>query len=89
LVSSFDCSSGNDEEIGDGLASHHAAPQFIMSPAENKMFHAAAFNFPNIDPSALLGAYEQRAQLTAQLITQLTDRPTNAITLLLSPSAHT
>lgn len=60
-----------------------------MSPAENKMFHAAAFNFPNIDPSALLGAYEQRAQLTAQLITQLTDRPTNAITLFLSPSAHT
>ncbi|XP_032581768.1 broad-complex core protein isoforms 1/2/3/4/5 isoform X5 [Drosophila sechellia] len=55
-------SSGNDEEIGDGLASHHAAPQFIMSPAENKMFHAAAFNFPNIDPSALLGLNTQLQQ---------------------------
>ncbi|XP_017062902.1 broad-complex core protein isoforms 1/2/3/4/5 isoform X1 [Drosophila eugracilis] len=57
-------SSGNDEEIGDGLASHHAAPQFIMSPAENKMFHAAAFNFPisNLDHSALLGLNTQLQQ---------------------------
>ncbi|XP_023037141.1 broad-complex core protein isoforms 1/2/3/4/5 isoform X2 [Drosophila willistoni] len=40
-------SSGNDDqEIGDSLTSHHAAQPFIMSPAENKMFQAAAFNFP-------------------------------------------
>nr|XP_017029216.1 broad-complex core protein isoforms 1/2/3/4/5 [Drosophila kikkawai] len=57
-------SSGNDEEIGDGLATHHAAPQFIMSPAENKMFQAAAFNFPmsNLDHSALLGLNTQLQQ---------------------------
>ncbi|KAH8420301.1 hypothetical protein KR009_009002 [Drosophila setifemur] len=57
-------SSGNDEEIGDGLAAHHAAPPFIMSPAENKMFQAAAFNFPisNLDHSALLGLNTQLQQ---------------------------
>uniref|UniRef100_A0A6P4FKE4 Broad-complex core protein isoforms 1/2/3/4/5 isoform X3 n=1 Tax=Drosophila rhopaloa TaxID=1041015 RepID=A0A6P4FKE4_DRORH len=57
-------SSGNDEEIGDVLASHHAAPQFILSPAENKMFQAAAFNFPmsNIDQSAFLGLNTQMQQ---------------------------
>ncbi|XP_022223222.2 broad-complex core protein isoforms 1/2/3/4/5 isoform X2 [Drosophila obscura] len=57
-------SSGNDEEIGDSLASHHAAPQFLISPAENKMFHPAAFNFPmsNLDHSALLGLNTQLQQ---------------------------
>ncbi|KPU74100.1 uncharacterized protein Dana_GF22164, isoform D [Drosophila ananassae] len=57
-------SSGNDEEIGDGLNQHHNAPPFIMSPAESKMFPAAAFNFPmaNIDHSALLGLNTQLQQ---------------------------
>ncbi|XP_017090563.1 broad-complex core protein isoforms 1/2/3/4/5 isoform X2 [Drosophila bipectinata] len=57
-------SSGNDEEIGDGLNAHHNAPPFIMSPADSKMFPTAAFNFPmaNIDHSALLGLNTQLQQ---------------------------
>ncbi|XP_017851702.1 broad-complex core protein isoforms 1/2/3/4/5 isoform X3 [Drosophila busckii] len=57
-------SSGNDDEIGDSLASHHAAQPFIMSPADNKLFPGAAFNFPmsNLDHPALLGLNTQLQQ---------------------------
>ncbi|XP_051860565.1 broad-complex core protein isoforms 1/2/3/4/5 isoform X4 [Drosophila albomicans] len=57
-------SSGNDDEIGDNLTSHHAPPPFIMSPADNKLFPGAAFNFPisNLDHSALLGLNTQLQQ---------------------------
>ncbi|XP_032597266.1 broad-complex core protein isoforms 1/2/3/4/5 isoform X4 [Drosophila grimshawi] len=57
-------SSGNDDEIGDNLAAHHAAQPFIMSPADNKLFPGAAFNFPmgNLDHSALLGLNPQLQQ---------------------------
>lgn len=58
LTFSLTCSSGNDDEIGDNLASHHATQPYIMSPADNKLF-SGAFNFPisNLEHSALLGAY--------------------------------
>ncbi|XP_034476155.1 broad-complex core protein isoforms 1/2/3/4/5 isoform X4 [Drosophila innubila] len=57
-------SSGNDDEIGDNLASHHAAQPFIMSPADSKLFPGAAFSFPmsNLDHPALLGLNTQLQQ---------------------------
>ncbi|XP_064556356.1 broad-complex core protein isoforms 1/2/3/4/5 isoform X6 [Drosophila montana] len=57
-------SSGNDDEINENLASHHAAQPFIMSPADSKLFPGAAFNFPmsNLDHSALIGLNTQLQQ---------------------------